>query len=191
MTENKALPTMFNGQCPCGAVQFELAVNNWEDLTQIYCHCGDCRRWHSAPFVSEVILYKGALKTTKVCRAVEKTQKICCSNYLEIQPPRARSKLWFRGKTALSFVDKRQQDASEDSAKNVALAWPPDLVTRSLLKDFFLGYSLRSHSKRRSIFITTKKLSQSKTDCSSTSDHLLKWVATARKYCRNKFIYSY
>jgi hypothetical protein len=60
------LPMTYKGQCPCGTEQLELTVDKWEDVTQIYCHCGDCRRWHSAPFVFEIIVPKGPLKITKV-----------------------------------------------------------------------------------------------------------------------------
>jgi hypothetical protein len=66
MTDQAPLPMTYKGQCPCGTEQLELTVDKWEDETQIYCHCGDCRRWHSAPFVFEIIVPKGPLKITKV-----------------------------------------------------------------------------------------------------------------------------
>jgi len=38
----------------CGAVNIEVDRGTLSNMQQ-YCHCKDCRRWHGAPVVAEVL----------------------------------------------------------------------------------------------------------------------------------------
>jgi hypothetical protein len=51
--------TDMNVQCPCGAVA--LAIRG-EALGQVYCHCDDCQRAHSAAYVPRAIYPREAVE---------------------------------------------------------------------------------------------------------------------------------
>lgn len=55
------MPTM-DVQCPCGAVTLSMSG---EPVGQVFCHCDDCQRAHSAAYVARAIYPRDAVKVAK------------------------------------------------------------------------------------------------------------------------------